>query len=32
MSPPTSRPLDKVYFFRKNLKNFIKSLDFLGIP
>nr|DAK25007.1 MAG TPA: hypothetical protein [Caudoviricetes sp.] len=29
MSPPTPRPLDKVYFF---LKNFIKTLDFLGIP
>nr|DAI34425.1 MAG TPA: hypothetical protein [Caudoviricetes sp.] len=28
----TPRPLDKVYFFEKKLKNFIKTLDFLGIP
>nr|DAN90302.1 MAG TPA: hypothetical protein [Bacteriophage sp.]DAT96752.1 MAG TPA: hypothetical protein [Caudoviricetes sp.] len=31
MSPPTPRPLDKVYFFEKNLKNFIKIIDVIQL-
>nr|DAJ43328.1 MAG TPA: hypothetical protein [Caudoviricetes sp.] len=31
MSPPTPRPLDKVYFFEKKLKNFIKTIDIIQL-